>query len=314
MSLSREARIGLLVTSAVIIFFVGFYFLKGANLFSGENEYYCFYDNVQGLQTSSNVQIRGLNVGRVSHTQLVDGKGVRVVLAISKKIKLPRGTIANLVSSDLLGTKIIRLDLGNGTEIVENGESLPAKVEGGALDNISAEVSPLLRTITIAVTHLDSVLISVNSIFNDDTRQALTGSIASLDSTTHNFATVSKALSQESGEIKSIVHNANDITGNLARNNDNITHILDNAANATEQLSKAPIQKTFGDLEKAAGDLQNVINKINSEQGSLGMLVNNKELYTNLNSSLNSLNQLMADIKAHPSRYINVTVFGKKKE
>ena len=110
-----------------------------------------------------------------------------------------------------------------------------------------------------------------------------------------------------------IIHNANSITGNLAKNNDTIQHILANASNITKQLANAPIQKTITDLQKSVAELHGVMDKINNNQGSLGMLINNKDVYNNLNSSLKSLNDLMADIKAHPSHYINVTVFGSKK-
>lgn len=313
MSLSKEARIGLLVTISLVVLFAGFYFLKGANIFSGEKVYYCFYDNVQGLQTSSNVQIRGLNVGRVAHTQLVDGKGVKVEIALSKKIDLPQGTVANLASADLLGTKIIRLDLGNGPGIIESGGTLPTATEGGLMDNISTEVTPMLRDIRGMVAILDSVLGGVNNIVNDQNQKALSNSLASLETTTDNFKKLSNALGKESGEITSIVHNANSITGNLAANNDKIKNIINNVNGFSGQLSNAPINQTLSDLQHTTSELQGIINKINTDQGTLGRLVNDKGLYNNLDSTLGSLNLLMADIKAHPSRYINVSIFGKKK-
>jgi phospholipid/cholesterol/gamma-HCH transport system substrate-binding protein len=313
MSLSKEVRIGLLVTIAIVVFCTGFYFLKGANLFSSEKEYTCFYDNVNGLQTSATVQIRGLAVGRVAHTQLVDGKGVKVIIAVNKSIDIPKGTIASLASSDLLGSKIVRLDLGNGPGVVEAGETLPSAIEGGLIDNLSVQMTPLLKQVRGVVADLDTVLLGVTGIVNTQNQAALANSLASLEKTTHNFDVLSASLGKESGEITNIVHNANSVTTNLANNNASIQHILRNADSLSAQLSHAPIQQTFTDLQHTMSELQGIVNKINTNQGSLGELINNKDLYDHLNTTLGSLNSLMADLQAHPSRYINVTVFGKKK-
>ena len=110
MRISKEVRIGALVTISLLVLIIGFYLLKGANIFSGENNYYVFYTNVQGLQPSSPVQIKGLTVGRVVKIELVEGGKVMVKLAVNKKAELPQGTIAKLSSMDLLGTKAVSLE------------------------------------------------------------------------------------------------------------------------------------------------------------------------------------------------------------
>jgi phospholipid/cholesterol/gamma-HCH transport system substrate-binding protein len=313
MTLSKEARIGLLVSVAILILFTGFYFLRGANLFSRENTYTCYFTNVQGLQPSAAVQIKGLGVGRVSEIKL-EGTKVKVLITVSKNTPVPQGTIAKLASADLLGSKVIALELGNSTAIVEDEGVLPTAIEGGLIDNISTEISPLIKDIRMVVARLDTTVISINGILNEETQTKLNSSIASLEVTMNNFSQLSQKLNNESGELQSIIRNANSITTNLSNNNERISNILKNAETTTNQLSRAPIEATVNDLQAAANQLQGVINKINTNQGSLGMLVNDKELYTNLSASLTSLNNLMADLKAHPSRYINVTIFGKKRK
>ena len=121
-------------------------------------------------------------------------------------------------------------------------------------------------------------------------------------------------MSNESGEISSILHNLNSVTANLAKNNDTIKQILSNVDNVTRQLSNAPIQKTFANLQDVTTQLHDVMNKINKGEGSLGKLVNDKALYDNLTHSLQTLDNLMADINKHPSHYINVTLIGGKKK
>jgi phospholipid/cholesterol/gamma-HCH transport system substrate-binding protein len=314
MRFSKEARIGLLVAGAILIFFAGFYFLKGANIFSGENEYYVYYDDVQGLQASSPVQIKGMSVGRVSSIALNGQSRVKVTIAISKKTKIPQGTVAKLASTDLLGSKAISLELSNSTAIVKDEDTLGSAVQGGIIDAISVEITPLIKDMRHAVGSLDTVLSTVNGVLDVQARENLRQTLANLDATMANFSQLSHRLNAESGQLAHVIQNANSITTNLANNNERITRIINNAALTTDQLSKAPIEQTMKDLQGTIHQLQAVVNKVNSKDGSLGMLVNDDGLYNSLNSSLGTLNSLMADIQAHPTRYINVTIFGRKKQ
>lgn len=312
MKFSKEARIGLLVAVSLLIFFAGFYFLKGANLFSGENEYNVYYDDVQGLQPSASVQVKGLSVGRVSKIELNGGGKVKVILAVSKKIKVVQGSSATLTTADLLGTKVIRLNIGASATELEDDATIPGSVEGGMLDNISVEITPLIKDVRHVVAVLDTVVIGFNEMLNPVTRQRLNNSVASLDVTMRNFSQLSDKLNRESAQLASIIRNTNSFTGNLASNNDQINQIIRNADATIDQFSKAPINQTIKDLNQTIAQLQGVVNKVNENQGSLGMLVNDKQLYNNLNEAIKTLNFLMTDINAHPSRYINVTIFGKK--
>jgi len=314
MKFSKEARIGLLVASAILIFFAGFYFLKGANIFSGEYEYFAYYDNVQGLQPSSPVQIKGMSVGRVSAIELNGGNKVKVTIAVNKKTKIPVGTIAKLTSTDLLGTKAISLELSNSTAVTEDESILKSEIEGGIIDALSVEITPLLRDMRHAVSTLDTVLVSVNGVLDMQSRENLKSAVANLDATMSNFSQLSARLNAESGQLQGVIRNANSITSNLASNNERITRIINNAASISDQLNAAPLQQTLTDLQGTINQLQGVVSKMNSKNGSLGLLVNDPSLYNNLNSSLNTLNSLMADIEAHPTRYINLTIFGRKKQ
>ena len=177
MKFSKEARIGLLVELAILIFFAGFYFLKGANIFSGENEYYVYYEQVQGLQPSSPVQIKGLSIGRVSAIELNGGDKVKVTIAVNKKTRIPKNSIALLTSTDLLGTKAISLELSNSTEEAEEETVLPSRIEGGIIDALSVEITPLLRDMRHAVGTLDTVLLSVNGVLDATSKASLTQSL-----------------------------------------------------------------------------------------------------------------------------------------
>lgn len=314
MTFSKEAKTGLLVAISLLVFFAGFYFLKGANVFSGENEFYAYYDNVQGLQAAAAVQVKGLAVGRVSSIELIDSEKVKVTLAVRKSVDVPVGTTAELASADLLGTKIIRLNFGMGTQIAEDGATLPASIEGGVIDNLSVEISPLITDLRHVITTLDTVLVGVSGVLNESTANSLANTVNSLDVTMKNFSELSEKLNNESEQLAAVIRNANSITSNIADNNQSISNIIKNAEQTTDHLSAAPIQETVQELQSAAQQLDGILMKINNNEGSLGMIVNDKKLYGNLTETMKTLNDLMADINAHPWRYINVTIFGKKKK
>lgn len=314
MTISKEARIGLLVSISIAIFFAGFYFLKGSNLLSGEKEYYGYYDDVQGLQASSPVLIKGMQVGRVSDIRLDKNGKVKVTLAVNKKMEIPKATVAKLISTDLLGTKGIRLELSNSQQIAEDQETLPTAIEGGIIDAVSGEITPLLKDLQHAVGTLDTLINGVNLVLDDKARANLQSSITNLNLITSNFKDLSGKLNGESAHLSSIIRNADDITGNLVQNNQRIENILRYTEITTQQLSKAKIEETLNEFKTAANQLQSVVSKINSNDGSLGLLVNDKQLYNNLKETVNTANSLLGDVEAHPTRYINVTIFGRKKQ
>jgi phospholipid/cholesterol/gamma-HCH transport system substrate-binding protein len=301
MKLSKEIKTGILVTSAILIFFAGFYYLKGSNIFSSQNKYYCYFEDIQGLQVSAIVQIRGMNVGRVASIKLMNNdKRVQVVIEVEKSIKLPKGTIAVLASADLIsGTKVINLSLGDSNETVESGATLQTQAEKNLLDSISDDVTPVIESAKVVMTELDSIITGVSDVISAKNKLAINKSLESIQAATGDIAVLSQKLRSQSDHIQNIIANSDKITKDLSK--------------TTDELSKAPIKKTLDEMQMTVNEMQGIVKKINEGQGSLGMMVNDKALYNNINASLKSLDQLMTDLKSHPARYINVTIFGKKK-
>lgn len=311
MAISKEMKTGLMVIISIVVIIAGSSFLKGFNLFSSDRTYNCYFDNVQGLIPSATVQVKGKVVGTVSEVILNGNEKVQVIIAVDKAVKLPKGTTASLFAPDLMSGKALRLDLGQSNEILEDEATIEAKIELGMLDKVGSQIDPVLASATIVMYRLDSIMAALQGMLNPTTTQNIEKSVASLELTMKNFAGITTSLNKESAQLAGIIRNTNTITGNLANNSKNIDAIMGNLKTTTDKLSKADLEKTIHTLQSTLDQTQALLAKINKGEGSLGMLANDKQLYNNLSSSMASLDKLMEDLKKHPSRYINIRVFGK---
>lgn len=310
--MSKEIRIGLLVTVAVVVFFAGFQYLRGKGIFSTEQVFYTHFESVQGLQSSSLITIRGMMVGRVRAIELADDGGIRVAMAVKDKYPLPRGTVATLYSVDLMGAKGIRLELGQSTETLQSGAILPAAVEPGKMDALTEELKPILRNVQRITLHLDTLLTGVNTVFSEDTRLRLAHAVASLDATMQNFSAVSGTLKSKSAALGRTIDNAEQTTAMLAANRSNIDSTLTNLNHLSSRLKDAPVAQTVQQLQDVAGNINSLLRQIENGDGSLGKLVQDKALYDNLSQSAAEFSRLAEDLRKHPGRYINVNIFGRR--
>ncbi|GAA4449619.1 MlaD family protein [Rurimicrobium arvi] len=311
MALSKEAKTGLMVAISIAVIAVGTYYLKGFNLFSSEKKYYCYFDNVEGLAESSTVQVKGKVVGNVTRIILQGNDKVKVEIGVSKKVQLPQGTVAAIFSPDLMSAKSLKLELGNSSTILNAEAEIPTKIIPGPIDKITGQLDPIMTNAGQVILRLDSVMLAIQTVLDAETQQNLHQSMASLETTMRNFASLSASLNRESAQLAGVIRNANSITANIARNSDNIDGIMTNLRSTTDKLSKAELDQMVNKLEQTLNETQILMGKINRGEGSLGMMANDKQLYNNLSSSLTSLDKLLDDLKKHPSRYINIRLFGR---
>lgn len=304
---SNETKIGVLAAISITLLIIGFNLLKGKSLFSRTQTIYAIYNNVDGLQPANNVQVNGLNIGSVSSMQVMErnvGK-ILVKLNIKPGIDIPKNSVAKIISADLLGSKAVRIDFGNSTEYVKNGDTLSAGMEGSLTDQLAGTLKPLSGKIAGTLNSLDSVLADLHDVFDESTRDNLKSSIAELNSGM-------KGLSRTTAAADHVMANLDSITNNLKQNNDKITHILANAEKTTNAIAGADIDKTLKDLGATVEKLNTVMAKLNSSNGSLGLLINDKKLYDNLQYSTQNLNRLLEDLRLNPKRYVHFSLFGKK--
>jgi phospholipid/cholesterol/gamma-HCH transport system substrate-binding protein len=317
LKVSNETKVGVLTAVSIALLFLGFNLLKGKSLFSTSTTIYAVYTQVNGLQPSNTVQVNGLVVGRVANLDVMDKNAGRILvtLKINKKIDIPHNSVAR-ITSDLLGSKAVQIDFGNANEYLKDGDTVYAAVDGSITDALKEQLSPLVKKLEVTLGSVDSVLLTVNSIFDTTTKGNLREAIASLNATMGNFtktsASLNRMLDPKTGSVALTFSNFESISGNLKNNNGKIEGILNNAEKATSALANGNLDKTLQDLQKMAASLNETIAKLNSTDGTAGLLLNDKKVYNNLQNSLGSLNKLLEDLKANPKRYVHFSLFGKK--
>lgn len=312
MKLAKEAKVGLLAVATLTIFYIGFNFLKGLDIFSKSNEYYAFYNDVEGLQASNPVTFNGVTVGRVMEIEPNQEKGnVKVTFLVDEGIQLTENTVAVLADISLLGSKAIKLLIKPGKAINQEGV-----MKGGRDDGLVASATERLSP---TLDKVDSVLVSLNYVVKqfDNTGEAMKVMLASATQTSNG---VNAVVAQNSNRLAEITTNAAKLTASLNMLTADIDRqmkpILAKSSTFTDSLNALRLGKTVNTLNQSVGSLQGILNDINKGQGTIGKLTQDEALYRNLTSSANSLDALITDIKANPKSYVHFSVFGggKKKD
>ena len=314
MKISNETKIGALTAISITILILGYSYLRGNDVFSRSNKYYAVYKSVEGLSVSKPVLVNGFQIGRVSNMQLQpDGRTI-VEFKIEPEYDIPDNTLAKLESTDLLGGKAIVFELGNSRNFASNKDILRADIQG----SLAESLQPIQRKAETLINKLDSSLAAVNNILNPDFQRNVDRSFASIANSLQTLEGTTKKIDNliatQTGHINGILTNAETASAGLKTTVNNMNDVTGNFKTVSTDLANANLKQTLDNANKAVADLQSVMAKINSNQGSLGKLMNDPQMYKNLTDASDNLNKLFIDLKAHPKRYVSFSVFGGKKD
>ena len=317
MKLSREVRVGILVTAGIVMLYIGLNFLKGKNVFSRSRVYYSVFNNVDQLMTSAPVMVNGYKVGMVDQVTF-NSSGANEVLVkfliTEDNLSISDDTEAHIVS-DLLGTRTLNLELGNSGILTESGDTLNSFRDKGITDEIKSALLPLKAKIENLAASVDTVLTGLNFVFNKKTQSGLVNSFESVNTSILRFEhTVSEfdlLITNERQKLSRIFTNVESITANLNENNERLSNVFANIDKITDDVAKSNVKQTMEDLQKSMSGLRALVEKTEKGEGSLGKLMVDDSLYTNLNQSSRNLSLLLEDMKANPKRYVHFSVFGK---
>ena len=311
MKIANETKIGVLAVVAVTGLILGFNFLKGSSLFEHTKKLYAVFDNVDGMEVSNNVLINGLQIGNVAAINEADKdlkKGIVVTILLKKDVHIPSNSVA-VVNTGIISSATIIINKGNDSTYLEDGDTLQTNKKPNLLSQVQESVNPIILKLGGTLESLDSLVRAIGSLFDPKLKGNFSSIIANLAASS---AQLQLLLNSQTGMLAKSLKNVNDITANLAKNNDHVTKTLENMEKTTSNLSTAKIPETVESLQSTINELKGVINKMNSNNGSLGLLLNDKKLYQNLEGTARSMNILLDDLRLHPKRYVNISVFGRK--
>lgn len=314
--ISKEIKLALLGILSILVFIFGYKYLKGTGIFSSSKTIYAEYDNVQGLTSASYVQLKGFTIGTVNAIELSKehrGK-VKLTLFINKDLNVPIDSKATIVSLDLLGTKAVNIELGASTTMMKDNEMIVGNIELGTIESLGASAAPVMDNAKKTLASLETTVQNINNILDINTQNNLKSSIANLNNTMKDFSQFANELNTQRTKISGLLDNLNAFSVNLNKNNNTINNVLKNAETTTSNMSKVNLETTVNELKATLGDLQTTLKKVNNGNGSLALLMNDDKLYKNLKNTLETTNNLMYDINAHPSKYININIIGRKQK
>ena len=297
MKLTKEIKIALVAIVGILVMYFGINFLKGMNLFSTNNTYYMTFDDIQGLGASTPIYADGYKVGTVDGMEYdyKENGPIKVKVDINKDLRIPQGSKAEIVK-DLMGNLQVNLLLANNPrERVEPGGIIPGAVNGGMMDK-AANLVPVVEKM---LPKLDSILTSVNALLADP---ALAASL-------HNVETITSNLTVSTRELNTLMAGLNKQVPGMVRK---ANGVLDNTNRLTANLASLDVQGTLNRVNQTLESAHQFTEKLNSNQGSLGLLMNDTKLYDNLTSTMGHADSLVIDLKAHPKRYVHFSVFGRK--
>ncbi len=316
LKVSREIKIGGITLLALFGLYYGINFLKGQDFFENKRIFYAVYTKIDELTKARPVNINGYRVGQVHEINFhPDGSGRLVVsLNITNDIAIPKNTVARIYSSDLIGSKAVELVMGDSQEWAETGDTLRSTIELSLTDEVNEQVKPIKEKAEKLIGSIDTVMVLASGFLNEDTKSNFTETFANLRNTFEKLNNTVNALDRAvSGGDHNLVGSIEDvskITETIEENRQELDRTFKNIANLSDSLSKVDFKRTLQNLDSTLSNTNEVMAKINEGNGTVGELVNDKELYQNLLKATEQLNLILLDLKYNPSRYVRFSVFG----
>lgn len=319
MKMSREIKIGLLVIGALSLLIWGAHFLKGSNLLRSGSEYYGVYNDVEGLTEGSPVNFKGYKVGTIQDIGLhpQQSGSFLVAFTINEPLQVPDNSIAEIYSVDIMGSKAIRVILGNSAATLASGDTLATNVVGDVMDQLTVEMKPIKEKTESLLETMDTVLTQVSRVFSEDNKLALNQSIQDFQKTVENLKLATDEISRSmanGGPIGNSLDNVEQFTQTLQEQSGNLATTMENMAALSEQLSQADIAGMVSQTDSALAGVTTMLNQVSQGEGSLGQLMNDETLYLNLTDASANLDRLLGDMRHNPDRYLHFSAvnFGKR--
>lgn len=307
----KGIKVALFFIAALLIFYFGATFLKGINIFGQKKYYYAVFEDIGALHESTNVNLNGFQIGKVTKLKMLSSNPVRICaeILVTEKLDIPKDSYLEVVQKDVLGGMVVNLRLGTSSQMAVRGDTLDCGVAAGMLDGVGDLVAQLKSTIA----SIDTIGMNVKTAFlpydSANGGKMIKNTLENLQNTTQSLSAI---LTANGGKVNSVFTQLDKLSKTLGDAEPKIEAIVSNVDNITDSLAKSNIRTLINNAQSTVDNANQVLAGVENGQGTIGQLVNNDSLYKSINKTIESINALVDDMKANPSKYINVTIFGKK--
>jgi phospholipid/cholesterol/gamma-HCH transport system substrate-binding protein len=310
MKITNETKVGALTIIAVALLIVGFNYLKGRDVFNRNEKIYAVFKDLGTLEKSNEVKINGLPVGTVYDKKELDKdvSAIVVTISLTRDVNIPKNSVC-FISSNVMGSSFIVIEKGDSKVMMENGDTLATRTENGILGDVKAQLNPTLTSVRDVLDGLKGTLANLNSVLNSQTKGNLQQTIANLNTSSEELKAL---LDNQNGALAKTLGNAEAISASLKNNTDDVSATIKNTKKLTQKLSELNLANTVDSLNQLISSLKKTMSDLNEGKGTAGALLHDTKLYDQLNATILSAEILMDDLRTHPKRYVNISVFGKK--
>ena len=300
MKLSNEIKTAILVLSGILMFIVGFSYLKSNNIFSSDRTFFAIYDDIEGVSVGTPVTVSGFNVGSIQDISFYQNTmDILVKFRVENKVKFSKNSVAQIYETGLIGGKALAI-LPNNGPLAQSGDTLRSSIAPGLTELVNDKLSPLQEKIESTFVSADSLLKNINNVLDVNSQNQIKESFSQLSDLTANL--------KESAENLNSIINSNEIKINdIVSNVDNFSSNFSSLSN-----SFSDVEVIIGNLTKTSNNLNSIIDEISSGDGTFNQLIYDDSMIKSLNEASNNLNLLMEDLRLNPKRYIHFSLFGKK--
>ncbi|MFI3262130.1 MAG: MlaD family protein [Rikenellaceae bacterium] len=305
MKIKREIKVAVYTLLVLFAAYWGVNFLKGLDIFSQTHTLKAKFPESDNIEVSSAVLIKGVKVGSVTAINLgsIDSD-IEVSFTVNKKYKIPENSEAIIANQSMLGGKVIMIKTGNATTYLEDDDYINGRLD----DNMTKQIDEVKDQVYGALTALKTTLDNINSILDEETIKNITSTVSNVNEMSEDAA---KSIKSMSGELIAIASNLENITSDFKETTPFLRNTVENFSIMSDSLS-ASLPSLVSSVNSTLAEVETTISNINDKKGTMGMMFNDTSLYDNLESSTANLSSLLMDLQENPSRYVHISVFGRK--
>ncbi|MFW6310185.1 MAG: MlaD family protein [Prolixibacteraceae bacterium] len=308
---AKYTRLGILIVVSIGILIWGLSYLKGNDIFTQKHFYHVIYERIDGLSESNQVILNGYQVGQVNKIQFASGQTEKllVTLSVDSKVEIPVNSVAKIVTSDFMGTRSVEIIFSPNQEVYQSNDTIPGTLEQDLKDQVSMQVLPIKNKAEQLLGTIDSAITVLTIIFNKDAQENLAESFENINQTIDNIqrttADLQMVVSTEKENVSQIISDFGEITRTFSTNTAELENTIQNLSVFSDTLSQISVTPVLNNLLAASNEIKDIMDKLNSEESTAGLLLNDDRLYNSVSMLSSDLSSIIRDIQNNPKRYLH---------